>query len=349
MVSSYPSIYNLGHAAVATLLNGPVIVEEKIDGSQISFRRNAEGELEVRSKGAAINIFAPEGMFKKAVEYLLSIKDQIPMGDPNFSPRLGGPTFRGEFLSKPKHNVLAYAREPQNNIIIFDVEVGEQAFASPAEKIELARSIGLETVPQLFVGNIENPEQIRAFLEQESVLGGQKIEGVVVKPLAYDAFGRDKKVLMGKFVSEQFKETHAATWKQEHGPKSGGDILRELAMDYSSPARWQKALIHLREDGAITDSLQDIGVLMKVVPMDVEKECKEEILDALWKWAWPTLRRAVSRGLPEWYKDVLLKKQFESEPAPQTADTDPSSPYANLECSRAISAAENEGMPGLLK
>jgi hypothetical protein len=30
MIHSYPSIYNLGHAAIADLLKGPVIVEEKL-------------------------------------------------------------------------------------------------------------------------------------------------------------------------------------------------------------------------------------------------------------------------------------------------------------------------------
>ena len=358
MISSYPSIYNLGHAAIATLLHGPVIVEEKIDGSQISFGRTyrdsvcpheAFTDLHIRSKGAVINTFAPEGMFKKAVEFLLSIQDKLPVGV----------TFRGEFLSKPKHNVLAYERVPQNNIIIFDVEVGEQKFLGWFEKEHMARNLGLETVPMLTGGCvIETPEELRAFLETDSCLGGQKIEGVVIKPVKYDLFGRDKKVLMGKFVSEAFKEVHAAEWKTLHGPKSSNDILRELAVTYASPARWQKALIHLREEGKITDSPKDIGELMKAVPPDVEKECREAILEALWKWAWPNLRRSLTRGLPEWYKDLLLKKQFEStdstagvrdnpQALPETPSVDPSSPFANLERSRAIDAAENEGMPPL--
>jgi len=33
----YCQIYNLGHRAIADLLRGPVIIEEKIDGSQFSF------------------------------------------------------------------------------------------------------------------------------------------------------------------------------------------------------------------------------------------------------------------------------------------------------------------------
>ncbi len=311
MIHSYPSIYNLGHAAIATLLHGPVIVEEKIDGSQISFSRQLgryrEDEdwtpiLEIRSKGAGINKLAPEGLFKKAVDWLLLIQDKIPIGY----------TFRGEYLSKPAHNVMQYGRIPTNHIIIFDIEKGDQEYLSPADKAKMAAKLGLETVPVLHVGGLAI-EQLRDLLEHESILGDQKVEGVVIKPLSYDLYGRDKKVLMGKFVSEAFKETHAAEWKLLHGPKSSNDILRELAATYSSPARWQKAVLHLREAGKITDSLRDIGELMKEIPNDVQKECEPEIKEALFKWAWPNLRRSVARGLPEWYKNELLLKQFNDD------------------------------------
>lgn len=49
---------------------------------------------------------------------------------------------------------------------------------------------------------------------------------------------------------------------------------------------------------------------MKEVPEDVLKECKEEILADVFEWLWPQLRRGLTSGLPEWYKEELLKKQF---------------------------------------
>jgi hypothetical protein len=52
---------------VTSLLLDPVIVEEKLDGSQFSFGRFG-GELKCRSKGAQPNLFAPEKMFDIAVE-----------------------------------------------------------------------------------------------------------------------------------------------------------------------------------------------------------------------------------------------------------------------------------------
>jgi hypothetical protein len=303
MIHSYSSIYNLGHAAIADLLKGPVIVEEKVDGSQLSFRLNEVGELEIRSKGAMLNLAAPEGMFKRAVESITERTHLLKRGW----------TYRGEYLKSPHHNCLTYSRVPAGNIIIFDVDTGDQSYLDYDQKQRASVELGLEVVPRLFSGLVADVNQFRALLETESVLGGQKIEGVVIKPFGYDAYGRDKKVLMGKFVSESFREVHGATWKAEHGPKGPGDILAILQSEYSSPARWQKALIHLREAGQIQDDPKDIGALMKEVPLDIEKECAEELKEKLLAWAWPRLRRAVTRGLPEWYKEQLLKKQFEQQ------------------------------------
>lgn len=303
MIHSYSSIYNVGHAAIADLLKQPVIVEEKVDGSQFSFTRTQAGELVCRSKGARINMLAPEGMFLNAVAFVQSASNDMPPGL----------VYRGEYLRSPKHNVLVYDRIPHNHVIIFDIERGEQTFCPASEKIEEARLIGLETVPVLFEGMLTDVALLRELLETPSVLGGQKVEGVVIKPAAYDLFGRDKKVLMGKFVSEAFKEVHASEWKKDHATKGPGEIVQILAAIYATPARWQKALIHLRERGEIQDAPQDIQKLMAEVPPDVLKECETEIRAQLFEWAWPQLRRSITRGLPEWYKGELLKKQFENQ------------------------------------
>src|SRR6267154_6260155 len=194
---SYPSIFNLGHKAVQDLLKGPVNVEEKVDGSQFSFGRfednervggllpneavfydRPEYELKVRSKGAVMNIDAPESLFKEAVDTVKSLKDLL---HPNW-------TYRGECLKKPKHNALVYDRTPKGNVILFDVNTGDQEFLSYEDKRKEAERLGLEVVPLLFTGMLEEIGAFRGFLETVSVLGGQKIEGVVVKPLNYDLY-----------------------------------------------------------------------------------------------------------------------------------------------------------------
>ncbi len=300
MLHSYPSIYNLGHSAIADLLKGPVIVEEKIDGSQISFGLDSEGEVQLRSKGAQINVVAPEGMFKKAVETVQAIKDKLKPGW----------TYRGEYLMAAHHNALTYSRHPNGHIILFDVNTGLETYQTPVEKAEVAQVLGLEVVPVLFEGIIEDVNQFRALLDKESILGGQKIEGVVIKPADYMLFGKDKKVLMGKFVSESFREVNSKAWNDEQKTKDPQNIIQILAATYGTTARWNKAVIHLKERGELTGEAKDIGALMKEVPEDINKECEAELKEKLFAWAWPQLRRKVTHGLPEWYKEEMLKNAF---------------------------------------
>jgi hypothetical protein len=313
---SYPSIFNMGHKAIQDLLKGEVNVEEKVDGSQFSFgvfedkgEEISPGmysgpyglELKVRSKGAVMNPEAPEHMFKGAVEHVKSIADKLHVGW----------TYRGECLAKPHHNALIYDRIPNGHVILFDINTGDSEFLSYEDKVAEAARLGLEVVPLLFSGIIPEIGTFRGFLDNVSILGGQKIEGVVVKPIGYDLYGRDKKVLMGKFVSEAFKEVHSKTWG-ENNPGMG-DIIQKIIAGLSTQARWQKALQHLREAGQIEDNVRDIGLLMREIPEDVKKECEDEIKEALFSYAWPHIKRGVARGCPEWYKDYLLRQQFERE------------------------------------
>lgn len=291
---SYPSIFALGHRAISELLLDPVLVEEKIDGSQFSFGR-FDGELKCRSKGATINVEFPEKMFSLAVETAksLNLKD--------------GWTYRAEYLVKPKHNTLAYERTPIKNLIIFDINPAEESYLTYQEKVDEAQRIGLEIVPFMFFGFVENPQPLLDFLSQTSILGGQKIEGIVIKN--YNRFGKDKKVLMGKYVSEAFKEVHGGEWR-ENNPTSG-DIIQQIILSLKTPARWQKSVQHLAERGELTDSPKDIGALIKEVQDDIAKECTDEIKDALFSHAMKHIKRGVVGGLPEWYKEILMKKQFE--------------------------------------
>lgn len=172
---SYPQIFALGHRALAELLLDPVIVEEKVDGSQFSFGLFDQGDgervLRCRSKGAQLNLVAPEKMFMRAVD----VAKELPL-----------------------HLGWTY--------------------------------------------------------------------------------------IVDKLI----------------------DTLR-------TPARWHKAIQHLREAGSLDDSPRDIGNLMKEVQADIEKECMDLISQKLAEWALPQIRRGVIRGLPEFYKELLLKRQFEVE------------------------------------
>jgi hypothetical protein len=294
---SYGSIYALGHRYVKELLEGYVVVEEKIDGSQFSFGVFG-GELKVRSKGVVMDPEAPEKMFSQAVRTARELADAGLLRD--------GWTYRGEYLQKKHHNTLDYARVPDKHVIIFDIATGEEDYLGPTDKAEEASRIGLEVVPIFYAGLGQglSMEWIKEILDGESILGAQKREGVVIK--AYGRFGLDKKTLMGKYVREEFKEANQATWAKP----TQKEIAEQIGDGLRTDARWLKAVQHLRESGALDVSPKDIGPLVKEVASDVEKEEAEAIKDALWKHYKKAILASAVRGLPQWYKDQLLSKQF---------------------------------------
>jgi hypothetical protein len=307
VIRSYPSIYNLGHRAVADIFNEPVLVQEKVDGSQISFglfprRENEAGhslQLRVRSKGAELVIEAPDKMFRAGVEAIKAVQHLL----------VPGWTYRGEYLAKPKHNTLAYDRVPQNHIALFDIDKGDQDYTDPEELAEVAEYLGFDAVP--FWGEPAGAwtaDRLRLLLQTDSFLGGQKIEGVVVKNYArFDP--HTKHVLMAKFVSEAFKEVHGGEWKKNNPTMT--DVVDQVIAEYRTPARWAKAVQHMREAGRLEDSPRDIGLLFKEVPADIRREGGAEIMLRLFELAWPKIQRGVTAGLAEWYKERLLERQFE--------------------------------------
>ena len=295
---SYPKSFAIGHRLIADIFKEPVIVEEKVDGSQFSFGL-FDGELKARTKGATLNLLAPEKMFARAVEVIQRLA-------PNLR---NGWTYRGEYLAKPKHNTLVYSRVPNENIIGFDINTGHEHYLSYEEKAAEFARIGLETVPKIFEGVVEDYTMFREMLETISVLGGQKIEGVVVKN--YARFTPDGKAMLGKFVSEDFKEIHNGNWKETN--PSGKDFVQRLVEQYTTPARWNKAIHRLRDEGKLEGSPRDIGLIIKEVPDDILSECADELKDKLFEHIWPQIRRGVTHGLPQYYKEQIAKASFESE------------------------------------
>lgn len=301
MIGSYGSLRAIGHREVADIFKGQVVIQEKVDGSQISFRRNADGDLEARSKGAMLNIVAPDKMFSAGVTALL---ERLPNLNPSF-------VYRGEYLRSPKHNTLAYDRIPQGHVALFDIEdksKGDGYYLTPDELAAEAARIGLDVVPTIYVGDVSGADFLRGLLERTSMLGGAKIEGVVVKN--YAKFHPDGKPFMGKFVSEAFKEIHGGEWRKANPTR--GDIIETLVESLRTPARYMKAMTHLRDDGKLTDSPKDIGGLIKEVGDDIQKECEDDIKAALFAHFWPQIRRQVTAGVPEWYKQYLLSRAFDT-------------------------------------
>lgn len=295
-ISSYGSLFPLGHRALANLFDGAVDIQEKVDGSQFSFGMK-NGQLLCRSKGQQLDIDAPEKMFSVAVTRAKSIQHLLPEGW----------TFRGEYLRSPKHNTLAYDRAPRGNIILFDIDIGNQDYLSYEYLCKFADALGLDVVPLIYQGPVEDAGFLKELLNRESILGGQKIEGIVIKN--YEQYGPDKKVLMAKYVSEAFKEIHGGEWRKQNPTKT--DIVEAIIAELTTPARWNKAIQHLKEDGKLLGTPADIGNLIKEVQADVLKEGEDHIKQRFFDSYRAAITRGVVRGLPEWYKEQLMQSQFD--------------------------------------
>ena len=294
---SFPKVYNLGHPALESLLDGDIVVQEKVDGSQFSFGV-LDSELRCRSKGAELYVDAPDKMFTLAVETAVEVNDKWGL--------LPGYVYRAEYLLKPKHNALAYERVPAQNVILYDIERAPNDFLAPEQVRAEAYRIGLETVPEFSVGKLE-ADEFAQLLDLQSCLGGPKIEGVVVKN--YARFGRDGKVLMGKHVSESFKEVHRKEWKA--GNPTSRDAVQNLVAELRSEGRWAKAVQHLREAGELENDPRDIGKLIKEIQRDVEDEERDYIKEKLFAHFISSIRRGAAAGVAEWYKQQLFQRQFD--------------------------------------
>jgi hypothetical protein len=299
------SLFNIGHRMALPLFDGRLItIQEKVDGSFFAFGV-FDGVLKCRSRNNEINVDAPETLFKAAVETAKAL-----------APALNeGWTYRGEYLAKPRHNGLAYNRVPKQHVILFDIAFAEESFANYLTlQVEAAR-LDLEVVPEFYIGPLTDPGFLKTYLDRESILGGQLIEGVVVKPVEQVLFTTENKRVVGKYVSEAFREVQKGHWKTDNPGKS--EILDEIGSTLGTPARWQKAILRLREAGQYTGTPADIGPLIKSIQSDVVKEEKEDIAQKLFSWAWKKqLSRACTSGFPEWYKQRLIDEAF-ADPSPE--------------------------------
>lgn len=294
-INSYPKVRNLGHREIKDILDGPVLVEEKVDGSQFSFGI-VDGELQCRSKKQQILLDAPPNLFAEGVAAVQNVEHLLTPGW----------VYRAEYLQKPKHNAIAYERIPRNHVVIFDICDGLESYLNGGDKAAEAGRLGFEVVPTFYYGLVESMEQLIELLQTTSFLGEKKLEGVVLK--RYDRFTVDGKAMMGKFVSEEFKERNSKNWKKNN--PGTNDVVQLLISELKTEARWQKAVQHLRDEGVLVDEPKDIGGLMKAVGKDVLEEEVDFIKERLFKYAWPKIQRGVTAGLPQWYKEQLAATAF---------------------------------------
>lgn len=278
-------IYRLGadrsHARLHETVAGLVRVDEKIDGSQITFGV-FDGRLLIRSKGRDMSNDEPAGMFGAGLTAIRAVASRLPHGV----------TFHGEYLQKPKHNVLAYERVPRNHVVLFDA-VSAGQFVDPSSLAGLCETVGaFEPVQHRYM----HLSEVTPAAFQTSQLGGVP-EGVVIKHNGVAA----------KLVSVQFHEVKEDKTTRTR-PNPQADLAVTLANKYCPPARYIKAVQRLKENGQWHGDKRDIGLLRREVSADLEGECGSEIRDWLYENTRKALLRQALSPLTEWYEQYLTNE-----------------------------------------
>lgn len=298
LLPSWPKIFTYGDRFTKGILEGEVEITEKIDGSQFNFGR-IDDKVLMRSKGADVFFDDDNKMFNLAKSYVKSVQDRLP----------NNVIFHGEYLAKPKHNTLSYSRVPRNNFMLFGVtRIGvDDAVSSAPDLAYWSQELECEAVPVLFHGTIPEDKRTLNCLETfivNSRLGGCRAEGVVIKNYAKTVMVGNVAVplLQAKIVTSEFKEKHGVSWSKENPTDKA-----KIGEMFKTDARWNKAIQYLRDSGQLTDTVKDIGPLIKRIQQDVTEEGLDEIKDALWRIFKDDVLRATINGFPAWYKNKLAE------------------------------------------
>lgn len=298
MIPTYPKIFQIGETYISNIFDSEVEITEKVDGSMFAFGIDNTGAIVMRSKGKELFMESHEKMFKKAVDFVIDRQTELLKRDPNTY-------FYGEYLEKPKHNTLAYASVPKNNIALFGV--CEKGIWQDYENIRLWSIIlDCDVVPLLATKIIKSKEDLDEFHQMESYLGNQKVEGVVIKNYKQVVLiGGHVYPVFAKYVRPEFKEVHNKEWT------SGKDKVQDFIDGFKTDARWNKAIIHLQEDGLLENSPKDIGKLIVEIQKDLFEEEETNIKQGLFDLFKAQISRKATTGFPEYYKAKLLGEQFE--------------------------------------
>jgi len=182
------------------LLNGDVVVEEKLDGANIGFSIADDGVLRVQNRGQYLQ--APFGGQFSRLSGWLAIHQEPLLS------RLGhGRILFGEWCAA--RHLIGYASLPDLFIAfdVYDIEAGR--FWSTQRRNALAAEIGIHVVPSLFTGRITLDALTKLLSNRSSAFAPGPVEGFVIR-------SEDPHWLLGraKLVRGEFTQAIDEHWSR---------------------------------------------------------------------------------------------------------------------------------------
>lgn len=310
---AYPKIPAFGYDGTEDILDGDVVVQPKIDGSNVAIWLQC-GEYRLARR----NNWIDEENDKSFAAFITWFQDQWEnnarlrsLADNLFVPKV----FFGEFSNN--QNKLKYSKKVP--FVLFDTanygntynehdgEVGHFNFEDSYTTEAWAETLGWPFVGTLYRGpgsELKAEDLVPQFLGKESVLGGPDEEGVVVK--RYGAKTRFGRHYIVKVVSAEFREKEKVKIRT---PRVGSGIGTWARESFLNEARVRKAIQKMKEDGTwdSVNARKNTGKLIGIVVKDVHDEHIEEINEKALKYIWKECSSAISKDVVVVLDEIQFK------------------------------------------
>ena len=258
----------------------PIVIEEKIDGANASFKLE-NGELLAFSRNTQLDA---ENNLRGFYQWVQAVIDKTLLRE--------GVTYYGEWTAPHKMNY----GENHHKFYLFDALSEEGVFADRDMIEHLANRFGIEVAPLFYRGEYVSQEQINSYIGKSSI--GEVGEGVVIK--VDDEEHEDERIVL-KFVSDYFKESKFVAKKN---PANSGCALTDFVDATLTDARVSKMLHKLVDEGKLEEdySIQDMSVILKNLGGSLFEDIIKEEMDELLG----LLKKRVGRKVPVAVKNVLV-------------------------------------------
>ena len=157
---------------------------------------------------------------------------------------------------------LRYDRAAQNGLVLWDVQTESGDYLDESKR-EVAESIGTDCAPLLYRGPVTLDLLVRTVETSEPLLGGNRVEGVVIKDA--DDLSADR--LVAKYVADDFLESHLGDGFKL--PDDRRALVSSMAGAVVTAPRMEKMRMAMADDGLLTRTPRDIGELCRRVCEDI--------------------------------------------------------------------------------
>lgn len=248
----YMDIVRLGHKTTVGVLNEGdwIVIQEKLDGANASFRKGENGEILAFSRNNPLNEFSNLGGFWQWTQTL----------DPDLL--LPNIVYFGEWLNPHKVKYPDY----QKQFFLYDLyDTNTERYLDFNRVKDAHRMLGVNLIPVFYEGEYKGFEHLQSFVGK-TALGGKlgdidTGEGVVAKNVSY--ISRHGRQMFVKLVTDAFREVQKQ--KAPKDPKVEQTQEQVFVNETLTEARVEKMLYKLIDEGILEEGkfeMEDMGIIL---------------------------------------------------------------------------------------